>query len=134
MEKYTIVYTKRTTIGSYTNVTVHITRVETKDLRCLIHKEFDGEAWFVFEGWPELEDRSLPEFFYDDTVVEYNNSEWQEEPQEEGWYFWKRRSKTQDEFFYKALYVEVNEYGTRYWENGTSITKPTGGRWKKIEG
>ena len=61
-----------------------------------------------------------------------NDSGWQEEPQEEGWYFWKMRLATQDEFFYKTLYVMVDEYGTLCWESGTVITKPTRGYWKKM--
>ena len=55
MKKYTIIFSESWMTGSHRNSVTRFDRVETDDLRRLLKKEYVGNAWFVFEGWPRLE-------------------------------------------------------------------------------
>jgi hypothetical protein len=51
--KYTVVYGEWYSRGSMRGSVTKFDRVETEDLAMLLKNEkYDGNVWFVFEGWP----------------------------------------------------------------------------------
>ena len=56
MKKYTIVYGEWFSRGSHRGSITTYERVETNNLAELLKQDkYDGNVWFVFEGWPKEE-------------------------------------------------------------------------------
>lgn len=48
-------------------------------------------------------------------------------PTKNGWYFWRKTKAQYDPWKYHAYFILDGEC----WENGTAVSRPTGGWWKK---
>lgn len=55
MRPYTIIFDNGSQVGSHYNAITAMQRVVTDDLGKLLKQEFEGCAWFIFEGHPHLE-------------------------------------------------------------------------------
>lgn len=55
-------------------------------------------------------------------------------PNGEGWYFYRKRAKTTDPFYWQPYFVELNERDElTFWQDGTAVPKPEGGEWASID-
>ena len=52
-------------------------------------------------------------------------------PWHDGWYFWRKRSSTEDAFFWKAYFYCAEE--REFFSEGVSVRTPQDGWWLKIE-